>query len=95
MKQFATNTLDIMAPSPAFIMRFNQLVLFHSLMLLALSLLATSWLEQLHLIDHPWIWGLVILMPIAVSLSLLFSHQVNRYSLSGLFGVWMLLWILG
>jgi len=95
MRQFAINARQTMTISPALILRFNQLLLFHSLMLLAISMLTSTWLGQMKIIAMPLAWGFMLVMPIAVSLSLLLKHQVTRHSLSSLFGVWMLLWIWG
>ena len=95
MRQFAINARQAMTISPALILRFNQFLLFHSLMLLAISMLTSTWLGQMKIIAMPLAWGFMLLMPIAVSVSLVLKHQVTRYSLSSLFGVWMLLWIWG
>lgn len=95
MRQFTIHAREKMTFSPALTLRFNQLLLFYSLMLLAINLLANRWFGQVNIIDLPLAWGLMLLLPIAVSLSLLLRHQVTRYSLSYLFGVWMLLWFLG
>ncbi|MCU7973726.1 hypothetical protein L5M43_00390 [Shewanella sp. SW36] len=95
MKQFAINARQAMTTTPALILRFNQLLIFHSLMLLAISMLTSTWLGQMKIIDMPLAWGFILVIPIAVSLSLLLSHQITRHSLSSLFGVWMLLWVMG
>ncbi|MGI2066063.1 hypothetical protein [Shewanella sp. MF08487] len=95
MKQLAIYTQERMMFNPALTLRFNQLLLFYSLMLLAIGLLTHRWFAQVNIIDLPLAWGLMLLLPIAVSLSLLLSHQVTRYSLNYLLGMWMLLWIFG
>lgn len=95
MRQFAINARQAMTITPALILRFNQLLIFHSLMLLALSMLTSTRLGQMKIIDMPLAWGFILVIPIAVSLSLLLSHQITRHSLSSLFGVWMLLWVMG
>lgn len=95
MRQFAINARQAMTITPALILRFNQLLIFHSLMLLALSMLTSTWLGQMKIIDMPLAWGFILVIPVAVSLSLLLSHQITRHSLSSLFGVWMLLWVMG
>ncbi|MCU7997986.1 hypothetical protein [Shewanella sp. SM95] len=95
MKQFAINARQAMTITPALILRFNQLLIFHSLMLLAISMLTSTWLGQMKIIDMPLAWGFILVIPIAVSVSLLLSHQITRHSLSSLFGVWMLLWVMG
>lgn len=95
MKQFAINARQAMTITPALILRFNQLLIFHSLMLLAISMITSTWLGQMKIIDMPLAWGFILVIPIAVSLSLLLSHQITRHSLSSLFGVWMLLWVMG
>ncbi|MGI2098011.1 hypothetical protein [Shewanella glacialipiscicola] len=95
MRQFTIHAREKMTFSPALTLRFNQLLLFYSLMLLAIGLLTHRWFAQVNIIDLPLAWGLMLLLPIAVSLSLLLSHQVTRYSLNYLFGVWILLWVLG
>ncbi|GCF91469.1 MULTISPECIES: hypothetical protein [Shewanella] len=95
MRQFAINARQAMAITPALILRFNQLLIFHSLMLLAISMLTSTWLGQMKIIDMPLAWGFILVIPIAVSVSLLLSHQITRHSLSSLFGVWMLLWVMG
>ncbi|MGI2094794.1 hypothetical protein ACRN96_19715 [Shewanella oncorhynchi] len=95
MRQFAINVRQAMTITPALILRFNKLLIFHSLMLLAISMLTSTWLGQMKIIDMPLAWGFILVIPIAVSLSLLLSHQITRHSLSSLFGVWMLLWVMG
>lgn len=95
MRQFAINARQAMTITPALILRFNQLLIFHSLMLLAVSMLTSTWLGQMKIIDMPLAWGFILVIPIAVSVSLLLSHQITRHSLSSLFGVWMLLWVMG
>lgn len=95
MRQFAINARQAMTITPALILRFNQLLIFHSLMLLAISMLTSTWLGQMKIIDMPLAWGFILIIPIAVSVSLLLSHQITRHSLSSLFGVWMLLWVMG
>ena len=95
MRQFAINVRQAMTITPALILRFNQLLIFHSLMLLAISMLTSTWLGQMKIIDMPLAWGFILVIPIAVSVSLLLSHQITRHSLSSLFGVWMLLWVMG
>lgn len=95
MRQFAINARQAMTITPVLILRFNQLLIFHSLMLLAISMLTSTWLGQMKIIDMPLTWGFILVIPIAVSLSLLLSHQITRHSLSSLFGVWMLLWVMG
>jgi len=78
---------------PALVLRFNQLMLFHSLLLLALSLLCGMGLETLNL-EVPFLsWAFILFLPVAVSLSLLLKHRVRRRSLAWLFGLWMLLWL--
>jgi hypothetical protein len=64
-------------------------------MLLAISMLTSTWLGQMKIIAMPLAWGFILVIPIAVSLSLLLSHQITRHSLSSLFSVWMLLWVMG
>ncbi|ABI38510.1 conserved hypothetical protein [Shewanella sp. MR-4] len=92
------NTLTLPGPSipafkPALALRFNQLVIFHSLLLLALSLLCEMGLKRLGL-EMPFLsWGVILYLPVAVSLSLLLKHSVSRRSLAWLFGLWMLLWL--
>ncbi|MCT8871637.1 hypothetical protein [Shewanella xiamenensis] len=92
------NTLILPGPSipafkPALALRFNQLVIFHSLLLLALSLLCEMGLKRLGL-EAPFLsWGVILYLPVAVSLSLLLKHRVSRRSLAWLFGLWMLLWL--
>lgn len=44
------------AEKTALVLRFNQLLIFHTLLLLAISLFTSSWLGQLSLIDIPLIW---------------------------------------
>ncbi|MFA7312769.1 MAG: hypothetical protein WC024_13225 [Shewanella sp.] len=95
MRQFAINARQAMTITPALILRFNQLLIFHSLMLLAISMLTSTWLGQMKIIAMPLAWGFILVIPIAVSLSLLLSHQITRHSLSSLFSVWMLLWVMG
>ncbi|GIU09433.1 hypothetical protein [Shewanella morhuae] len=95
MRQFAIHAREKITCSPTLTLRFNQLLLFHSLMLLAVSLFASRWFGQVSIIDLPLAWGLMLLLPIVLVLSLLLRHQVTRYSLNYLFGVWMLLWVLG
>lgn len=95
MRQFAIYARQAMTITPALILRFNQLLIFHSLMLLAISMLTSTWLGQMKIIDMPLAWGFILVIPIAVSVSLLLSHQITRHSLSSLFGVWMLLWVMG
>lgn len=94
-KKLIHNIHNTHAEKTALVLRFNQLLIFHTLLLLAISLLTSSWLGQLNLIDIPLIGWVILLIPIAVSLSLLLRHQVTRHSLSSLFSVWMLLWIWG
>ncbi|MFV0594251.1 hypothetical protein [Shewanella sp.] len=78
---------------PPFALRFNQLMLFHSLLLLALSLLYELGFKKLNL-ETPFIsWGFILFLPVAVSLSLLLDHKVSRRSLAWLFGLWMSLWL--
>ncbi|QDZ90506.1 hypothetical protein D0436_08485 [Shewanella decolorationis] len=78
---------------PALVLRFNQLMLFHSLLLLALSLLCEMGLKSLGL-EAPFLsWAFILFLPVAVSLSLLLKHRVSRRSLAWLFGLWMLLWL--
>lgn len=78
---------------PTFVLKFNQLVIFHSLMLLGLSLLCELGLKKLNL-DTPMIpWSIILFMPAAVGLSLLLNHRVSRRSLAWLFALWMLLWL--
>ncbi|MCL1122358.1 hypothetical protein N7V09_15920 [Shewanella seohaensis] len=92
------NTLTLPGPSipvfkPALTLRFNQLVIFHSLLLLALSLLCEMGLKRLGLETPLLSWGVILYFPVAVSLSLLLKHSVSRRSLAWLFGLWMLLWL--
>lgn len=92
------NTLTLPGPSipafkPALVLRFNQLMLFHSLLLLALSLLCEMGLKRLGLETPLLSWGVILYLPVAVSLSLLLKHSVSRRSLAWLFGLWMLLWL--
>ncbi|MDH1469850.1 hypothetical protein [Shewanella sp. GD03713] len=92
------NTLTLPSPSipafkPALALRFNQLVIFHSLLLLALSLLCEMGLKRLELEASFLYWGVILYLPVAVSLSLLLKHSVSRRSLAWLFGLWMLLWL--
>ncbi|MCL1091701.1 hypothetical protein L2744_19265 [Shewanella profunda] len=94
-KPFRKKVQNTYAEKPSLVLRFNQLLIFHSLLLLAVSLLTRAWLGQLKLVDIPLAWGFILIIPIAVSLSLLLRHQVTRHSLSSLFSVWMLLWIWG
>ncbi|MDH0448120.1 Uncharacterised protein [Shewanella putrefaciens] len=92
------NTLTLPGPSipvvkPALTLRFNQLVIFHSLLLLALSLLCEMGLKRLELQVPLLSWGVILYLPVAVSLSLLLKHSISRRSLAWLFGLWMLLWL--
>lgn len=92
------NTLTLPSPTspvfkPALALRFNQLVIFHSLLLLALSLLCEMGLKRLGF-EAPFLsWAFILYLPVAVSLSLLLKHRVSRRSLAWLFGLWMLLWL--
>ncbi len=92
------NTLTLPCPTqpvfkPALALRFNQLVIFHSLLLLALSLLCEMGLKRLGFEAPLLSWGVFLYLPVAVSLSLLLKHRVSRRSLAWLFGLWMLLWL--
>ncbi|PIW61262.1 hypothetical protein [Shewanella sp. CG12_big_fil_rev_8_21_14_0_65_47_15] len=78
---------------PTLVLRFNQLFIFHSLMLLALSLLCQIGLEKINLEAPMVYWSIIQFIPIAVSLSLLLNHRVSRRSLAWLFALWMLLWL--
>lgn len=78
---------------PKLALRLNQLVIFHSLMLLALSLLCQIGLEKINLKAPMVCWNIIQFIPIAVSLSLLQDHSVSRRSLAWLFALWMMLWL--
>lgn len=71
--------------------KFNQWLLFHILLLLALGLLLRTWMP----LPQPWLLSLASLLPLSVFASMLLPYRVNRYSLSALFCIWMLLWIPG
>ncbi|MFG0457524.1 hypothetical protein [Shewanella mangrovisoli] len=92
------NTLSLPSPTspvfkPTLALRFNQLVIFHSLLLLALSLLCEMGLKRLGFEAPLLSWAFILYLPVAVSLSLLLKHRVSRRSLAWLFGLWMLLWL--
>lgn len=71
--------------------KFNQWLLFHSLLLLALCLLLRTWMP----LSQVWILSLASVLPLSVFASMLLPYRVNRYSLSALFCIWMLLWMQG